>query len=74
VQEVFRVIGALRETGLTILLVEQNVHHCLDLSDYAYVLEQGRIVLQGAASDLLVDPRVRTAYLGTSNQPTEAEG
>ncbi|WP_254070579.1 ABC transporter ATP-binding protein [Acidisphaera sp. L21] len=73
VQEVFRVIGALRETGLTILLVEQNVHHCLELSDYAYVLEQGHIVLQGAASDLLVDPRVRAAYLGTSNQPSEAE-
>jgi branched-chain amino acid transport system ATP-binding protein len=63
---VFRVISALRETGLTILLVEQNVHHCLALSDYAYVLEQGRIVLQGVAAELLTDPRVRTAYLGSA--------
>jgi branched-chain amino acid transport system ATP-binding protein len=66
VQEVFRVISALRKTGLTILLVEQNVHHCLELSDYAYVLDQGRISLQGPAADLLTDPRVRSAYLGQS--------
>jgi branched-chain amino acid transport system ATP-binding protein len=67
VQEVFRVIGALRKTGLTILLVEQNVHHCLELSDYAYVLDQGRITLQGPASSLLADPRVQAAYLGSSS-------
>ena len=59
-------LGALRQTGLAILLVEQNVHHCLELSDYAYVLDQGRIALEGAAAELLVDPRVRTAYLGAS--------
>jgi branched-chain amino acid transport system ATP-binding protein len=69
VQEVFRVIAELRKTGLTILLVEQNVHHCLELSDYAYVLDQGRIALQGPAADILADPRVRAAYLG---QPAEA--
>ena len=66
VQEVFRVIGTLRETGLTILLVEQNVHHCLELSDYAYVLDQGRVALEGPAAGLLVDPRVRAAYLGSA--------
>ncbi len=71
VQEVFRVIGALRETGLTILLVEQNVHHCLELSDYAYVLDQGRIALEGPASALLADARVQAAYFGTA---TEASG
>jgi branched-chain amino acid transport system ATP-binding protein len=64
VQEVFRVVASLRETGMTILLVEQNVHHCLELSDYAYVLDQGRIALEGPANDLLADPRVRAAYLG----------
>jgi branched-chain amino acid transport system ATP-binding protein len=67
VQEVFRVIDALRQTGMTILLVEQNVHHCLAISDYAYVLDQGRIALEGPAAELLVDPRVRAAYLGGGN-------
>jgi branched-chain amino acid transport system ATP-binding protein len=71
VQEVFRVVGALRQTGLTILLVEQNVHHCLELSDYAYVLDQGRIALEGPAADLLSDPRVRAAYLGSGTATTE---
>jgi branched-chain amino acid transport system ATP-binding protein len=70
VQEVFRVIAKLRETGLTILLVEQNVHHCLELSDYAYVLDQGRITLEGPARELLADPRVRAAYLGQSVEST----
>jgi branched-chain amino acid transport system ATP-binding protein len=64
VKEVFKVIADLRETGLTILLVEQNVHHCLELSDYAYVLDQGRITLEGPGADLLADPRVQSAYLG----------
>jgi branched-chain amino acid transport system ATP-binding protein len=71
VQEVFRVIGELRKTGLTILLVEQNVHHCLELSDYAYVLDQGRITLEGPASALLADPRVRAAYLGSASDASE---
>jgi branched-chain amino acid transport system ATP-binding protein len=74
VQEVFRVIGGLRETGLTILLVEQNVHHCLQLSDYAYVLDQGRVALEGPAADLLVDPRVRAAYLGSAGEGEAAHG
>ncbi len=71
VQEVFRVVGALRDMGLTILLVEQNVHHCLALSDYAYVLDQGRITLEGPAADLLADPRVQAAYLGSGTTTTE---
>ena len=66
VQEVFRIIGELRKIGLTILLVEQNVHHCLQLSDYAYVLEQGKLALEGEAKALLSDPRVRQAYLGSA--------
>jgi branched-chain amino acid transport system ATP-binding protein len=73
VKEVFKVIADLRKTGLTILLVEQNVHHCLELSDYAYVLDQGRIALEGPAADLLADPRVQSAYLGQAHN-TKTQG
>jgi branched-chain amino acid transport system ATP-binding protein len=66
VQEVFRVIGELRNAGLTILLVEQNVHHCLQLTDTAHVLEHGRVALSGKSADLLEDDRVREAYLGSA--------
>ena len=69
VQEVFRVVGELSKAGLTILLVEQNVHHCLRLSDYAYLLEQGKLALEGPAESLLSDPRVRHAYLGSTAEP-----
>jgi branched-chain amino acid transport system ATP-binding protein len=64
VQEVFRTIRMLHEKGLTILLVEQNVALSLKLSQHAYVLENGGIVMSGAGSALLHDERVRQAYLG----------
>jgi branched-chain amino acid transport system ATP-binding protein len=64
VQEVFRTIRMLHEKGLTILLVEQNVALSLKLSQHAYVLENGSIVMSGAGSELLRDDRVRQAYLG----------
>jgi branched-chain amino acid transport system ATP-binding protein len=64
VQEVFRTIRMLHERGLTILLVEQNVALSLKLSQHAYVLENGSIVMSGAGSALLHDERVRQAYLG----------
>jgi len=64
VQEVFRTIRALHERGLTILLVEQNVAASLKLSEHAYVLENGRIVMRGSGAALLADDRVRQAYLG----------
>ena len=64
VQEVFRTIRMLHEKGLTILLVEQNVALSLKLSQHAYVLENGSIVMSGAGSALLHDERVRQAYLG----------
>ncbi|GIV97188.1 MAG: ABC transporter ATP-binding protein [Herpetosiphonaceae bacterium] len=64
VQEVFRVIGELKEQGATILLVEQNARKALQVADYAYVLEGGRIVQQGLASELRSDPRIVEAYLG----------
>jgi branched-chain amino acid transport system ATP-binding protein len=62
--EVFRVIKSLREQGLTVLLIEQNVRHALEIADRAYVLENGRIVLKGKSRDLLEDDYVRKAYLG----------
>ena len=62
--EVFRVIKSLREQGLTILLIEQNVRHALEIADRAYVLENGRIVLEGKGGDLLSNDYVRKAYLG----------
>jgi branched-chain amino acid transport system ATP-binding protein len=64
VQEVLHTIRTLHEQGITILLVEQNVAVSLKLSQHAYVLENGRVVMSGAGGDLLKDDRVRQAYLG----------
>jgi branched-chain amino acid transport system ATP-binding protein len=64
VQEVLRAIRALNQRGLTILLVEQNVAVSLKISQRAYVLENGRIVMSGSGAELLHDDRVRLAYLG----------
>jgi len=63
-QEVFRVIRTLHEDGMTILLVEQNVMASLKLAQRGYVLENGRVVLEGTGQDLLDSDRVRQAYLG----------
>ena len=62
--EVLEVIKRLREQGITVLLVEQNVRRTLEVADRAYVLENGRIVLEGKGKDLLQDEQVKTAYLG----------
>lgn len=64
VQDIFRTLQRINAQGLTILLVEQNVKQALKLAQHAYVLENGRIVLQGSGSELLGDPRVQAAYLG----------
>jgi branched-chain amino acid transport system ATP-binding protein len=64
IKDIFNTIRTLRETGLTILLVEQMANQALGVADHAYVLETGRITLQGKGSDLLNDPKVRAAYLG----------
>jgi branched-chain amino acid transport system ATP-binding protein len=64
VKEIFRIIQSLHERGITILLVEQNAKIALTVSSRAYVLETGSIVMSGKASDLMVDDRVRKAYLG----------
>jgi branched-chain amino acid transport system ATP-binding protein len=64
VREIFRVIRRLNETGVTILLVEQNARLALEVAHRAYILETGRVVLSGASDDLRDHPQVRTAYLG----------
>ena len=64
VQEVFKVIQELHRQGLTIFLVEQNVHQTLKVADYCYVMENGRIVGQGTGKDLEADQSIREAYLG----------
>ncbi len=60
----FDVIREINASGVTIMLVEQNVRTTLEVADYAYVLENGRIAMHGGARGLLDDPRVRQAYLG----------
>lgn len=67
VQEVFRIIGHLRERGVTMLLVEQFAAAALKVADYGYVLENGRITVHGAAAKLRDDPAVQAAYLGGSH-------
>lgn len=62
--DVFRALETLRQRGVTILLVEQNVNTTLHMTDRAYVVEQGRIVLEGKSQDLLENKHVREAYLG----------
>jgi branched-chain amino acid transport system ATP-binding protein len=64
VLEVFQVIKNLRERGITILLIEQNVKRTLEIADRAYVLENGRIVMEGPCRQLLESDYVRQAYLG----------
>lgn len=65
VQEIFRTIKKINQTrGMTILLVEQNANQALKLADYAYVLETGKVVLEGEAAKLAEDSRVKAAYLG----------
>jgi branched-chain amino acid transport system ATP-binding protein len=64
VARIMREIAALREVGGTVLIVEQNAHAALGIADRGYVLENGRIALEGPAAELLVNPAVQEAYLG----------
>ncbi len=64
VSHIYHVLDEIRELGITILLVEQNVEWCLRKADRAYILENGSVVLEGAGKDLLNDAGVRKAYLG----------
>jgi len=67
VREVFAALKRIREQGVTVLLVEQNVHHALALADRAYVLETGRVTLSGTSAALARDPRVQQQFLGTDS-------
>jgi len=67
VQENFNVIRRINETGVTVLLVEQNVNQTLAISDYGYVLSQGRIVARGTPEVLAVNVEVQTAYFGSAH-------
>jgi len=66
VREIFNIIGELRASGVSILLVEQNARAALQVSDYGYVLETGELALEGRSSDLSANPRVAGTYLGKS--------
>jgi branched-chain amino acid transport system ATP-binding protein len=63
-QEIFRLARQIHDEGLTLLMVEQNVKQTLAICDRAYVLENGRIVLEGKGRDMLEDPKVKEAFLG----------
>ncbi|MBE2243148.1 MAG: ABC transporter ATP-binding protein [Burkholderiaceae bacterium] len=65
VKDMFALVRTLRGQGVTILLVEQNVHQALQIADQAYVLQTGRIVMQGPGRELLADPAIRKAYIGS---------
>ena len=64
VQEIFDIIENVHKEGMTILLVEQNAQMALSIADRAYVLETGRIVMEGTGAELLTNEKVQTAYLG----------
>jgi branched-chain amino acid transport system ATP-binding protein len=64
VDRVLELIQAVNRQGITVFMVEQNAHLALQIADYGYVLQSGRIALSGPARDLLHDPRIRDAYLG----------
>ena len=64
VKMIFDIIRAINKEGTTVLLIEQNAKAALEIADYGYVLETGRIILEGKGRELLADDRVRKAYLG----------
>jgi len=64
IKEIFRIVAELKQTGVAILLVEQNARAALQIADYGYVLETGEISLAGPSQELAADPRVIEAYLG----------
>lgn len=67
VAEVFRIIEEIRSEGVTVFLIEQNAMAALQIADYAYLLETGRLALEGPASEVLSNPQVKQAYLGESS-------
>ncbi len=72
VDRVLELIGTVNKEGVTVFMVEQNASLALQIAHYAYVLQTGRIILQGPAADLAQDPRIRDAYLGGPGAGTTA--
>ena len=64
VKEIFQIVRDINAAGTTVLLVEQNAHMALGVADYAYVLETGKINLEGEGKELANSPEVKAAYLG----------
>jgi branched-chain amino acid transport system ATP-binding protein len=64
VDEIFAAVKRIRDAGMTVLIVEQRMAECLDIADRAYILQTGRLLMQGSASDIKGNPDVRKAYLG----------
>jgi branched-chain amino acid transport system ATP-binding protein len=64
VQQMFQLIETLHKQGVTILLVEQNIHQALKIADYAFVLKTGELAMQGTGAELIADPEVQKAYMG----------
>ncbi len=67
VKDIFNIIREINSKGMTMLLIEQNAKAALEIADYAYVLETGKIVMEGSGKDLLNDERVKNAYLGEAH-------
>ena len=65
VKQIFEIVSQIRDDGVTVLIVEQNALGALKIADYAYVVELGNIIMQGAASELINDPKLIEAYLGS---------
>jgi branched-chain amino acid transport system ATP-binding protein len=65
VKQIFGTLRKLNQDGMTILLIEQNANQALKLSEYSYILENGRIALQGRSAVLSADPTVQRSYLGS---------
>nr|WP_319770083.1 ATP-binding cassette domain-containing protein [Streptomyces europaeiscabiei] len=71
-RNIFKIVRQIREQGTAVLLVEQNARQALRLADRAYVLETGRVALEGSAAELAADPRVKAAHLGgTAEAPPQ---
>ncbi len=68
VKDIFRIIATLKETGMTVLLIEQNANAALHACDYACVMETGRITMRGSGEELLASEAIQEAYLGKSNK------
>ena len=68
IREIFRIIAELKQTGVAILLVEQNARAALQIADYGYVLETGEVSLAGPSDELAADPRVIESYLGLGHK------